>query len=112
MGAMSFVNVGFATPSAVAIVGTSATAKNATARNPTGFHVARILRTPLPSKSFRAPIQSALLGVEILAIIAETLPPIAIFLGVSAQLARLSRVPPNAAPKGQKSIPAKNPRSP
>src|ERR1700687_1790560 len=105
MGAMSFVNVGFATPSAVAIVGTSATAENATARNPTGFHVARILRTPLPSKSFRAPMQSALLGVEIIAIIAETLPPIAIFLGYRHNRHARRGFPPNAAPKGKERHP-------
>src|SRR6476620_939817 len=39
---MSFVNVGFATPAAVAIVGRTVTAENASARTPTGFHVALI----------------------------------------------------------------------
>src|SRR5262245_65653092 len=52
---MSLVNVGFATPAAVAIVGRTVTAENASARTPTGFHVALIFETPLPSKSFSAP---------------------------------------------------------
>src|SRR5262249_44382673 len=39
---MSFVNVGFATPAAFAIVGRTVTAENASARTPTGFHVALI----------------------------------------------------------------------
>src|SRR5262245_6728101 len=52
---MSLVNVGFATPAAVAIVGRTVTAENASARTPTGFHVALIFGAPLPSKSFSAP---------------------------------------------------------
>src|SRR5437667_125091 len=63
---MSFVNVGFATPAAIAIVGATVIAENASA----SFHVARILRTPLPSKSVGAPkslYKGALSGVEITA---------------------------------------------